>query len=99
MANKEEKTLEQMKKEFEAMGKAIKQKEQEELEKKIAQERARKVELEQQKEVRKQEINKITEERNKLIEEFFKDYGYYYSNPDANTTDDIRSLLSCLFLI
>lgn len=99
MANKEEKTLEQMKKEFEAMGKAIQQKEQEELEKQLAKERARQIELEKQKELRKQEINKITEERNKLIKEFYKDYGYYYPDPNANTSDDIRSLLSYLFLI
>lgn len=93
MANKEEKTLEQMKKEFEAMGKAIQQKEQEELEKKRAEERVRKLELEKQKEARKKEIDKKTEELGDLIKEFVEDYGYY-SNQNANTPDDIRNLLA-----
>ena len=93
MANKEEKTLQQMKEEFEAMGRAIQQKEQEELEKKKAEERARKAELEKQKEARKKEIDKKTEELSELIKEFVKDYGYY-SNSNANTTDDTRNILS-----
>ena len=91
--NNEEKTLQQMKEEFEAMGRAIQKKEQEELEKKKAEERARKAELEKQKEARKKEIDKKTEELSELIKEFVKDYGYY-SNSNANTTDDTRNILS-----
>ena len=93
MANKEEKTLKEMKEEFAALQKAILQKEQEELEKKRAEERARKAELEKQKEVRKKEIDTKTEELGELIKAFVKDYGYY-SNSNTNTSDDMRSLLS-----
>ena len=93
MANKEEKTLEEMREEFVALQKAIQQKEQEELEKKRAEEMARKAELEKQKAVRKKEIDKKTKELSELIKEFIKDYGYY-SNVNANTTDDTSSLLS-----
>ena len=93
MTNKKEKTLKEMKEEFEAMKKVIQQKEQEELEKKIAEESARKAELEKHKEVRKKEIDKKTEELGELIKNFVKDYGYY-SNSNANAVDDVRSLLS-----
>ena len=93
MANKEEKTLKEMKEEFAALQKAILQKEQEELEKKRAEERVRKAELEKQKEARKKEIDKKAEEFSELIKEFVKDYGYY-SNSNASTTDDTRNLLS-----
>lgn len=93
MASKEEKTLKEMKEEFAALQKAIQQKEQEELERKMAEERARKAELEKQKEVRKKEIDQKTEELGELIKEFVKDYGYY-SNQNANTINDTRSLLS-----
>ena len=91
--NNEEKTLKEMKEEFEAMKKAIQKKEQEELEKKRAEEALKKTELENQKEARKKEIKECEENLMALYLAFLKDFGYL----EINHTTSLNKFFSPFF--
>ena len=85
MANKEEKTLKQLKEEFEQAQKAYNDKREELARKKAEEEERRQTELILVKNKRYKEIQKKQEELKKLINEYIKDYG---SIKLTNNSDD-----------
>ena len=93
MANKEEKTLEQLQAELEQAQKAFdtakklaEQKEKEEAERK-------KVKLEVEKDKRKKEIEEAEKHYHDLVRQFIKDYGSYSINHSYNDDNDFISFL------
>ena len=78
MTNKKDFTIEELKKMYEdslkesdTLGEMLRQKEQEEEDRKRA-------ELALQKETRKKEIDEVLEKYNKLVQDYIKDYGTYH---------------------
>ena len=93
MANKEGKTLKQLKEEFEQAQKAYNDK-REELARKEAEEAERKkAQLEAEKSKRKEEIEKVKEHYLDLIQQYIKDYGKYEFDCSYKDDDDFISFL------
>lgn len=77
MANKEEKTLEQLKAEFEQAQKAFNDKKEEIIQKEKEEAKRKQAELEAKKEVRKKEVDDAITNAIKLIKAYNEDYGAY----------------------